>query len=87
MRRPERADSRTARVAMEGARGAAVNIERVGNAIAAVRAGISRYRGLDAGCDVKFREGLEALARSMSPPPNAGQVLTVLLSGSSQAGA
>jgi len=58
MRRPERADSRTARVAIEGARGAAVNIERAGNAIAAVSAGISRYRPVDAGGDVKFREGL-----------------------------
>jgi hypothetical protein len=35
MRRPESADSSTARVAIEGARGAAENIERAGNAIAA----------------------------------------------------
>ena len=41
------------------------------------------YWAVDAGGDVKFREPFaEALARSMSPPSNAGQVvLTVLLSG------
>ena len=61
MRRPERADSSTARVAIEGARGAAENIGRAGNAIAAVSAGwVSLAAGLlDAGCDVKLlREGL-----------------------------
>jgi hypothetical protein len=55
MRRPERADSSTARVAIEGARGATVNIERVGNAIAAVSAGISRYTASSARRDVKFK--------------------------------
>jgi hypothetical protein len=55
MRRPERADSSTARVAIEGARGATVNIERVGNAVAAVSAGISHYTSSSARCDVKFK--------------------------------
>jgi len=83
MRRPESADSSTARVAIEGARGAAANIERAGNAIAAVSAGYLSLLGCRRWlrCEVQGRFA-EALARSMSPPPNAGQVvLTVLLSG------
>ena len=87
MRRPERADSSTARVAIEGARGAAENIGRAGNAIAAVSAGwvylatgLASRRWLR--CEVAQGRFAEALARSMSPPLNAGQVvLTVLLSG------
>ena len=66
---------------MEGARGAAANIDRAGNAITVVSAVYLAAGPRDSlRCEVQGRFA-EALARSMSPPPNAGQVLTVLLSG------
>lgn len=86
MRRPESADSRTARVAMDGARGAAVNMGRAESTIMAVLAGTSFLRGLVAGSlrEVQGRLVCGGLGTEMSPPPNAGQLLTVL-TGSSQA--